>query len=109
MPKQYVTIDEKRVAVSDITSKEKPFPFSANFHDLSIGEMSCDITANLRNIHSFEIMIELNQHQTDFGKSTREYAEKMIKELKKMNLDKQVEIIHRKKMGNKHKLRFGAN
>ena len=109
MPKQYVTIKGKRVAVSDITSKEKPFPFSKNFHELSIGEMGCDIDGYERNINAFEKIIELNQHQTGFAKKAREYAEKNIKELQQKIKDKEAEIIHRKTMTSKHKLRYGKN
>ena len=109
MPKQYVTIKGKRVAVSDITSKEKPFPFSKNFHELSIGEMGCDINGYNRNIVAFKKMIELNQDKTDFAKRTRDYAEKNISELQQKIKEKEAEITHRKSMTKKHKLRYGKN
>ena len=109
MPKQYVTIKGKRVAVSDITSKEKPFPFSNNFHELSIGEMQCDIGSYGKVINAFDKIIDLNQHQTNFSKNARDYAGKNIKEFKEKITEMETEIIHRRMMTKKHKLRYGKN
>lgn len=109
MPKQYVTIDEKRVNVREITSKEKPFPFSTIYHDEGIGMLSNDMQGYERNISAFETMIELNGQKTDFAERTREYARKNIREINTLITSKLMEIQYRKEMCNKHKLRFGAN
>ena len=108
MPKQFVTIDGKRVAVSDITSKEKPFPFSNNFHELSIGEMGCDIDSYKSKINTFNRIIELNQYQTYFAKKTKYHSEKNINELKEKITELEAEITHRRMMAKKHKLRWGS-
>lgn len=97
MPKQYVTIEGRRVAVSEITTKEKPFPFSNNFHDESTGELWNDINNHERNIHAFRSM-----KQDD-------YTNNNIKELLKKISDKKIEILNRVEKCEKHKLRFGAN
>ncbi len=109
MPKQYVTLKGKRVAVSEITSKEKPFPFSNNFHNESTSELWNDISHHERDINAFEKMIDLNQHDTPFGEGVRDYASINIKKMNVSISEKKKEILHRHDMCDKHKLRFGAD
>jgi len=97
MPKQYVTLEGKRVAVSEITSKEKPFPFSTNFHDQGTSIMWNDISHYESDIKAFE-----NMKQDD-------YTEKNIKELTEKISARKKEILHRHDMCEEHNLRFGAD
>jgi len=109
MPKQYVTIDEKRVNVREITSKEKPFPFSTIYHDEGVDMLANDMQYHQRTIHAFETMIEMNPQKTDFAERTRQYARDNIKQTNNLITSKLMEIQYRKEMCKKHKLRFGAN
>ncbi len=109
MPKQYVTINEKRINVRDITSKEKPFPFSTIYHDEGISMLQNDMQHHYRDIQAFETMIDMNGQITDSAKKIREYARKNIREINGLIYSKIWEILYRKEMCKKHKLRFGAN
>jgi hypothetical protein len=109
LPKQFVTIDEKRVAVSDITSKEKPFPFSTIYHDEGISMLENDMQYYQRTIQAFEKMIEMNPQKTDFAERTRQYARENIRQTNNVITSKLMEVQYRKEMCKKHKLRFGAN
>jgi hypothetical protein len=97
LPKQYVTIEEKRVAVADITSKEKPFPFSTIYHDEGVGMLDNDMQHLHRDLLAFEQM-----KQDD-------YARKNIRKINSEITSKLMEIQYRKEMCKKHKLRYGAN
>jgi len=109
LPKQYVTINEKRVNVREITSKEKPFPFSTIYHDEGISMLGNDMQHHERDIQAFERMIQYNGQKTDFAERTREYARKNIREINNLITSKLMEIQYRKEMCKKHKLRYGAN
>jgi len=102
MPKQFVTIRGKRVPISDITSRERPFPFSMDFHSEPISILENDITGNNRNIQQFERNIGMNRKP-----SAIKFAENSIKKLQAENIKRVKEINHRKEQAKIHKLRFG--
>ncbi len=102
MPKQFVTIKGKRVPISEITSKGKPFPFSKSFHKLPMSILENDINGNNRNIQQFERNIGLNREP-----SAIKFSRDNIKRLQADNIKKQTEINQRRKQAEIHKLRFG--
>jgi len=104
MPPQFVTIKGRRVAVRDITSKSRPFPFSKSFHKLPISILENDINGNNRNIQQFEKNIGLNREV-----SAVKFSRDNIKRLQADNIKKKTEINHRKEQADKHNLRFGKN
>lgn len=91
--KSYVTIDNKKVPVSEITSQERPFPFSSIYHDEDTMMLANDMQHLERDLTAFE-----NMKQDD-------YTRKNIREINNEIHSKLMEIQYRREMCKKHKFR----
>ena len=103
--RSFVTIANRKVAVSEITTKEKPFPFSSIYHGESTSMLENDMQGYGRDLKAFETMIHCNQQDTEYAERTREYARKNIRRINNLVFSKLMEVQYRREMCKKHNFR----
>jgi len=94
MPKTWVTIKGKRIAVSDVTTKDRPYFKSKNYHHLGASLLRNEIANHQRSI------TELNKMPVS------KYTNKDIVHHQKHLTSKRKEVLHRQSMDKKHNLRW---